>query len=235
MSWNKVTKEDLKEVGLDPDEIKSALAAVKDGSATKEDLGKVNEALTALGETLKSLETKLTVVPENKTEDKTENKTEEGTVDPLDFMNDPAKHVKELVSKDMAKLQLQNIKIYSDQAYQNAKNDSETYPYFRRFETEIKKKWDEYPLQFKGQPIDLITNMYKIVVADHLEEIKTETAKGKGTFNVIQSGGGTSGGHGKTEEVKPEDSLTEEELKAAKNFNMTPKEYAEQKGQMRYV
>jgi phage I-like protein len=63
----------------------------------------------------------------------------------------------------------------------------------------------------------------------------TDTNKREGKYNFVQSGGSSSATGTKKPDAKPEDELTKEEMIAASRFGMTPAEYAEQKGKLRYA
>lgn len=219
-----VTKEDLIKLGLDPEKI-----------ITKEQLdAKFTEVSTninkSISDSFAALEAKLPkqVEPKN---DKTV--TEVTEVDPVEFMTDPVTHTKKAVADAVAPLQLQNLQLAANIAYRDAQTKL---PGFSIFESEIKEEWDKYPPQFKVNPDALIKNIYDMVRGRHQEEVLTDTNKKEGKYNLVQAGGTTRvNNNGNTSVAKPEDSLTVEQLKAAKSFGMTPEEYAKQMGDLKYV
>ena len=242
MAFGKVTVEDLKNAGLDPEELKTSIAAIKDGSATKEDLTKVNEALTVMQTGFTDFTTKFNEFMERvgKSAEPKPNGGEgdpkpDGNIDPIEFMSDPTKGVKAIVGKETEILRLQNLKLYSDMAYDNARRNTVDFPLFDRFKADIDKQWDAVDIRFKTTPAKLIENIYKIVVADHLSELTTEALKNNGRFNVVAGGGGGNGKPSNTPTKTAAEQLTAEELKVAANMKMTPEEYLKEKEAIRFV
>jgi len=235
---NKVSANDLKELGLDPEELKAQLKKIEDGSATKAEITAVTEAMTALKTSIEGIDAKFTTAleglqkPPAKPIVKPEgNEGDDDKLDAIDFMNDPAGNIKKTMKKETDILRLQNLKLYSDMAYENTLRDTDKFPLFKRFKDEIDKKWNEVDLQFKTQPAKLIENIYKIVVADHLDELNAEAAKNNGRYNLGSSGtsGGGQGKQSNTPVKTAAEQLSPKELEVARKMGLTPEEYLKEK------
>lgn len=241
MAFGKVTVEDLKNAGLDPEALNASIQAIKDGSASKEDVTKVNEALTTMQTNFTDFTTKFNEFMEKATPKPSNNNGNDGdpkpdgTIDPIEFMSDPTKGVKAIVGKETEILRLQNLKLYSDMAYDNARRNTVDFPLFDRFKADIDKQWDAVDIRFKTTPAKLIENIYKIVVAEHLSELTTEALKNNGRFNVVAGGGSGQGKQSNTPVKTAAEQLTAEELKVAANMKMTPEEYLKEKEAIRFV
>jgi len=243
---NKVTAEDLKTAGFDPEAITASIKAVQDGSASKQDIVDVTKLMMDLKTSFEGYQTQMnTTLDEmkakkngnNNDNNNNNNNNNEEVIDPLDFMTDPAGNVKKAVAKELGTLQLQSIKLYSDMAYDNARRDMDNFPLFNRFKKEIDVEWEKYPLQYKNNPSVLIANIYKIAVANHLDELTTEASKNKGVYNLGSSGASGGGNPNKREDTpKPAiEQLTEAELKVARNMELTPEEYLKEKEVIHFV
>jgi hypothetical protein len=242
MPWGELKKEDLIKAGLDPDAFKAASDKIEK-AASKDDVTELKNALATTQQTLKNLETSLQSLSERKSNgDGGEHKeppkeTPKGplTIDPLEFMEDPTMSVRRIMNEGLAPVTLHTLNVAADMAYNMAK---QRLPHFEKFEGEIKEIWDKYTPQQKGKPGELVENIYNLVRGRHIEEILTDTAKKDGKFNLVQSGGTSlvnrAGGTGGPE-AKPEDLLSDKEKEVAAKFGLTPKEWAEQKGGLKYV
>lgn len=242
MAWGKMEKEDLKNLGLDPDAIK-LMSDKLTTAASKTDVDELKNSVAQTQNTLKELENTLKALATSRTTDgggerKEEPKPTTGPqplqIDPLEFMEDPQASVRKLVNEQIAPVTLHTLNVAADMAYNMAKQQL---PYFDKFEKEIKDIWDKYGPAQKGKPGELIENIYNLVKGRHMDEIMTDTAKKEGRYNLVQSGGtsvtGRPGGDGKPS--NPEDLLTDKEKEVAARFGLTPKEWAEQKGGLKYV
>jgi hypothetical protein len=244
MPWGELKKEDLIKAGLDPDAFKAANDKI-DKAASKDDVAELKSTLATTQQTLKDLEASLRTITERKPAgengDGGDGKPKEPVtakgpiqIDPLEFMEDPTGSVRKIVSEGMYPITLHTLNVAADMAYNMAK---QRLPHFDKFEPEIKDLWDKYTPQQKGKPGELIENLYNLVRGRHVDDILTDTAKKEGKFNLVQSGGTSvirSAG-GPSNDAKPEDNLTPKELEVAAKFGLSPKEWAEQKGGLKYV
>lgn len=227
--FNKMTAEDLKALGFDPAEIK----AIKDGIVPESKIQElINNSNQSVMDAMKSqfaeLESKLTGPK------KQESSNEKPELDSTEFFVDPVTNIKKMIQDGTADVRAHSLQMAADMAYADAQR---SFPHFKlqAIADEIKIEWDKYPIQFKGQPQLLIRNIYDMVVGRHLDEIRVDTDKREGKYNIFASGGPNRISNDNNPNKKPEDLLTPEELKAAKSFDMTPEEYAKNKGGMKYV
>jgi len=231
--FGKTTKEDLIALGLDPDK-----------TVKKEDLdtfkaGITTDVTTSIQNSIAALEAKLTDAlatrqappPENKPESKP---NEPQQVDSMMFLEDPMKHVNDAVNKTAAQLLAVNMRQAAEMAYETL---SSQLPGFKNdvLKAEIDKEWAAYANGPIAKPKELLRNLHDMVIGRHTEEIQRDSAKREGKFNMVHSGGSRTMNQAEPPQAKPEDSLTDAELAAAKNFGMTPEEYAKQKGGLSYA
>jgi hypothetical protein len=250
MPWGELKKEDLIKAGLNPDEI-NALSGKIANAATKDDITSMQSALTETQNTLKNLEATLRTLNASKeggddgnrggNNDSNRGNNNGGgnnqpqplNIDPLEFMENPTASVRKLANEMLAPVTLHTLNVAADMAYNMAR---QRLPHFDKFEPEIKELWNKYTPAQKGRPDELIENIYNLVRGRHLDDILTDTAKKEGKFNLVQSGGTTVvGSQNGGSSRKPEDDLTEKEKEVAARFGLTPKEWAEQKGGLKYV
>lgn len=227
------TKEDLIKLGLDPDKV------ITDDKL-KESETRITTSLTeSIRASLSEMENRLKTPPrqeqrqEERQEQRQDNKEEQ--IDPVTFMEDPVKHSTDIANRVGAAVLNQQLKFAADSAWERGK---ETLPGFKNdaLAAEIEEEWKKYPDHKTGNAASLLRNLHDMVMGRHQSEIMQDTAKKEGKFNLVQSGAG-SGRQNIIEQMqkKPEDSLTQEELKAAASFGMTAVEYAGQKGSLKYV
>lgn len=249
MPWGELKKDDLKNAGLDPDEF-AKISAKINTAATQDDITSLKNSLTETQNTLKELGSTLqTLAARPPTEGGNKDQGGGGggggdrgnnsggnqpiKIDPLEFMEDPQGSVRKIMSEQLAPVTLHTLNVAADMAYNMAK---QRLPHFEKFESEIKELWGKYSPAQKVKPDELIENIYNLVRGRHLDEILTDTNKKDGKYNLVQSGGTSvvsRAGGGSTE--KPEDLLTDKEKEVAARFGLTPKEWAEQKGGLKYV
>lgn len=250
MAWGELKKEDLIKAGLDPDAFKAASDKI-DKAASKDDITELRNTLATTQQTLKDLETSLRNATAAKSngeggegdrggerggEHREEPRRQQGLqIDPLEFMEDPQGAVRKLMSEGLGPVTLHTLNVAADMAYNMAR---QRLPHFDKFEPEIKALWDKYGPQQKGNPTELVENLYNLVRGRHVDEIITDSNKKDGKYNLVQSGGTSvmaraGGGDGKP--PNPEDDLSPKELEVAAKFGLTPKEWAEQKGGLKYV
>jgi hypothetical protein len=235
MAFGKITKEDLKEAGLDPDK----LATFQEKGVTKDDLISLKTELsTSVNDLIKQqftdLETRLRT-PVQRTENDDPNKKNqniEEEVDAITFMEDPITHVRKEVNKVANQGAIDNKKMLYDFAYERL---SSTLKGFKN--EELKKEIDADLARYTPQimvalgtdPKILITSVHDKVIGAHFEDIQRDTARKEGKFSLVHGGGSNRIPDNNGPEKKPEDSLTEQELIMAKKFDMTPAEYAASK------
>jgi hypothetical protein len=250
MPWGELKKEDLVKAGLDPDNV-SAMSTKINNAASKDDVNELKTALASTQETLKNLENSLRGLAtakegnsddgnrdnQNQNRDQNQNRNQGPqpvNIDPLQFMEDPQGAVRRLVNEGLGPITMHSLNVAAEMAYSNAK---QRLPHFVKFEPEIKELWDKYGPTQKGNATELIENLYNLVRGRHMDEILTDTNKRDGKYNLVQSGGTSvvgRAGSGSSDR-KPEDDLDPKEIEIAARFGMTPKEWAEQKGGLKYV
>jgi len=244
-AWGKMTVEEMKEMGIDPDKLKNLETKLGE-SASKADVDAVKSTLASIQDSIKAL----TERSQLETTSRNDNGEEDNSggndarrkdppppdpyaIDPIEFMADPAGSTKKIIQASIAGTQLHSLGLAADMAYMNARN---SLPNFGIFEEEIKKEWDKYPVTMKGKPTELITNIYYLVKGKHVDDIVTDTNKKEGKYAMIQAGGTSiirndnSGGTKKAEEI-----LSADEIKVANKWGMTPDEYVKSKSGLKYV
>lgn len=231
MAWGdprKLTKEELKEAGLDADVITTKLASL-DGlddriknaavEANKGTAATLEELKTQLGQ----LASKFTAAPpkagDNGGGGGNGNNNDE---EEIDWVLDPQKAAEKLVNSKVGGVAQLAAQMRSDMNYTSFKSTNPRG--FSEYEKEIKEMWDKEPLTAKLNP-KMIENIYKIVIAGHMEEI---VKKGE-TFFLEPSTNG--GGQGRSDRAprKAEEILTKDELELATKWGVTPDEYLKEK------
>ena len=247
--WGELKTDDLKNAGLDPDEFKkisdkiNTAATQDDITSLKNSLLETQNTLKELGNTLQTLSAARSNEGGNKDQGGGGNRggNDDGgnrgpqplKIDPLEFMEDPQGSVRKLANEMLAPVTLHTLNVAADMAYNMAR---QRLSHFQTFETEIKEIWNKYTPAQKGKPDELIENIYNLVRGRHLDEIMTDTNKKEGKYNLVQSGGtSVIGKPGGEQKGNLEDSLTDREKEVAAKFGLTPKEWAEQKGGLKYV
>lgn len=250
MPWGELKKEDLIKAGLDPDAFKAANEKI-DKAASKDDVAELKSTLATTQETLKNLEASLRTISTRgggsedggeggdnggrKKEDPPPRGQGPVQIDPLEFMENPTEAVRKIMSEGLGPVTLHTLNVAADMAYNMAR---QRLPHFDKFEPEIKEMWNKYTPGQKGKPDELIENIYNLVRGRHLDEILTDSNKKEGKYNLVQSGGSSvisRAGGGQDNAAKPEDLLSDKEKEVAARFGLTPKEWAEQKGGLKYV
>lgn len=247
MPWGELKKEDLKNAGLDPDEFakistKIATAATQDDiTSLKNSLIETQNTLKELGTTMQTLSTARKEPQGNEGGNTNSGGNNNGgnsnqpgpiKIDPLEFMEDPQRAVQRIMSEGLAPVTLHTLNVAADMAYNMAR---QRLPHFQMFEQEIKDIWGKYTPAQKQKPDELIENIYNLVRGRHLDEILTDTNKKDGKYNLVQSGGTTVVGQPGGSKRNPVDDLSDKEKEIAARFGMTPEQWAEQKGGLKYV
>jgi hypothetical protein len=240
----KMTVEDLKALGLDPADITAIKSGLVSEDKIKQLIAESNtNTMAEMQKMFTDLETKLRPQSGNKDGNNNNNGDDinngnngggDNTNDLTDYMADPIAATKKLIADGTKNIAAHSMQIAADMAYENA---ARSLPHFKiqAIADEVKTEWDKYPIQVKGNPAVLIRNIYDMVVGRHLEEIRIDTDKKDGKYNLFQSGGANRVTDNSIPSKKPEDLLTPEEEKAAAAFGLTKEDYAKQKGTMRFV
>lgn len=229
----KMTVEDLKGLGLDPEDIKNIKAGLVSEDKIK---SLIAESNTSIVEQMKNsfteLEKKLSKTPEKNTETREEENTDGDKL--AEFMADPLAAMDKRINERTQDVRAHSMQMAADLAYDNARR---SLPHFsiQAIADEVKTEWDKYPIQVKTNPQLLIQNIYNMVIGRHLDEIRLDSDKKDGKYNLFQTGGISRAPGDLTPPIKPEDKLTPKELAAAKNFGLTAEEYAKTKGEMSFV
>jgi hypothetical protein len=232
MPWGELKLEDLKKAGVDPDKIK-ALEDKLNTVASKEDVDAQKTALQSIQDSLRALTDKVNMaapVGDKPPEVRNDPPPDPFNIDPVAFMEDPAGNIKRMVQTSVAGVQLHSLNVAADLAYNTAKA---SLPYFQVFEKEIKEEWDRFTPVQKGQPQQLIENIYNLVKGRHLDEIMTDTNKKEGKYNIIQSGGTSL--ITPTTPNKKDEPLSADEQAAMRKFGMNEDEWRASKGGLKYV
>jgi uncharacterized coiled-coil protein SlyX len=232
MAWGEIKLEDLKKAGLDP--AKLTELEIKLGNVvTKEEIAETKTALQSIQDSLRALTDKVNMaapVGDKSPEVRNDPPPDPFNIDPIAFMEDPAGNIKRMVQTSVAGVQLHSLNVAADLAYNTAKA---SLPYFQVFEKEIKEEWDRFTPVQKGQPQQLIENIYNLVKGRHLDEIMTDTNKKEGKYNIIQSGGTTL--IQSTTPSKKDEPLSADEQAAMRKFGMNEDEWRASKGGLKYV
>lgn len=223
MAWgNKLTKEDLKEAGLDVDAMNAQLEKLKEVDALKTSVEGVTtklSALDAIQQSLTALEGKLVVKPKESNNDGNQNQNQnDNKEDELDWITDPAKATQATVNKQMAPVISAVSNVYAEMTYSNFRNSNPRG--FLKYEKEIKEMWDK---QTQKSPA-LLENIYKIVIANHIDDIQKEPT----TF-FVESGGSGKPITTNSGDKKPEELLSKTELEECAKWGISPKDYLEEK------
>lgn len=106
-------------------------------------------------------------------------------------------------------------------------------PYYH---TDIKSKVntmiDNQPINVRTDP-NVIKNCYKVVLFDYQKDIADGKIRAKNTSAIFE--GGSTGAHGGKESGEDTTSLTDEEKRTAKIFNMSEADWKKSKAELTYV
>jgi len=236
MAFGKVSKEDLIAAGLDPDELKTSIKAMKDGSATKEDLTNVTNALTAIQESFKTLEGKLTANTNKNTNDDDKNKNiEEKPDEQTEFLTDPVAFVNKKSGAVYGAAAIELKKMTRDLAWKEGLRTLKGMGN-STIKTEIEEEWKKYPpekmAQFGTDPSLCLQQIHDMILGKHHDEIMQDNNKKDGKYNLVHSGAGSSTGNtGVVNNTSSNDGkpvLTDAEKAQAKKFGMTDDEWIKQ-------
>ena len=236
MAFGKVSKEDLIAAGLDPDELKTSIKAMKDGSATKEDLTNVTNALTAIQESFKTLEGKLTANTNKNTNDDDKNKNiEEKPDEQTEFLTDPVAFVNKKSGAVYGAAAIEFKKMSRDMAWKEGLRTLKGMGN-STIKTEIEEEWKKYPpekmAQFGTDPSLCLQQIHDMILGKHHDEIMQDNNKKDGKYNLVHSGAGSSTGNtGVVNNTSSNDGkpvLTDAEKAQAKKFGMTDDEWIKQ-------
>lgn len=227
MAWGdqrKLEIKDLTDLGLDPEAIKKTNETVagldeKIKNAVAEANKANGEGLSALKTQLEEIASKLQVKPSNDDGKGGGGGGEEE----VDWMLDPEKAANKLVDGKVGNVLQIAASMRADMNYNNYKSTHDKPHVFAKFEKEIKEMWEKEPLVSKQHP-KLIENIYKIVVANHIDEV----AKMGEEFFLPSDSGGKPHDNGKPAK-KPEELLSKDELALAEKWGVTPEEYLKEK------
>lgn len=221
MGWNKVTKEELKEAGLDVDAFTAALQKTGQIDELNTKFGELKTAvdgLASIKDTLAGLEAKITTPkPPEKTNNNSGDEGNQNQDDDVDFVLEPEKATRSVVSKMVTPL----IATTADMRIQlNIANFKATNPVgFKKYETEIMEMFNKEPVGNKVNP-SLIENCYKIVIANHMDDIR----KGGESF-FVETGGSSSGNQTGDVKKKAVDVLNKDQLDLCTKWGVDPEDY----------
>lgn len=232
MGWNKVTKEELKEAGLDVEAFQAALTnanKVGDIESKITDLTTKIEGLAAIKTSLDGLENKLKDLGKTNGGNANSNSSasnsggDNGSAnqETLDWVLEPEKATKATILETIGPManSVAEMRVNFNVASFKATNPKG----FAKYEAEIMERFNKEPLQNRMHP-DLIKNCYKVVIADHMDEI----TKGGESF-FLETGGSTNGGTGGAPKKKAIDVLSKDELEQCTKWGVDPEEYLKEK------
>lgn len=227
MPWGdqrKLEIKDLIDLGIDPEAIKKTAEAVtglddKIKNAVTEATKDHGTGLEVLRTQLAEIASKLQVKPTTTIDDgKGGNHEEE-----VDWMLEPEKAANQLMDKKVGNVLQIAATMRADMNYNNYKSAHDKPHIFAKYEKEIKEMWDKESLVSKQHPM-LIQNIYKIVVANHIDEV---AKMGEEFFLPSDSGGKPHTNDGPKK--KPEELLSKDELELAAKWGVTAEEYLKEK------
>ena len=239
MAWNKVTAEELKELGLDPEVFKklaeknTALETqLVDMKKSQDDtFNGIKNSITAMENSLKSFKPAAATggnggnTGGNAGGSGGNNSGGEGSGDAgdkaeeLDFLMEPEKSTRSVVNKAVTPLLAATAEMRADMIYNRFANQN--LKGFRKFEKEIKELWDKQNVVSRQNP-ELLENCYKIVIANHVDEIQ----KGGESF-FIESGSASNlpGTMADGTKKKAVDVLNKDQLEQCQKWGIDPEEY----------
>src|SRR5467141_2704663 len=233
MAWNKVTKEELKEAGLDVDAFTVAMGKTAKIDELEMTLKAVKESVdgfSVIKDSLASLENKLKELKPstsggsgggngNNNQGNNEGNNEGNSTEELDWVLEPEKATQATISKMVTPL----VNATADmRAHMHYTGFAATNPKgFRKYGKEIKELWDKQPLVAKQNP-EVIANCYKVVIANHIDEI----SKGGESFFVETGGSSSAAGGGSGEpKKKAVDVLNKDQLDLCTKWGVDPEDY----------
>lgn len=232
----KITKEDLKELGLDPE----LLQTLKDKGVTKDELTTLKtELLTSVTDQIKAGFTELEgkLKPAVNTNTNTNTNKEEEPDDQTRFLTDPAKFVKDEVNNLRGQAAVEIMKTRRDIALQNAQNNLKGFKN-DTLKAEIMKELDEKydamkMARFGSDPITLIQQVHDMILGRHHDEIIQDTNKREGKYNLVHSGSSSnSNTNSALNSIGGKRQLSAEEKEMAKKYKMTEDEWLQQEKDM---
>lgn len=152
--------------------------------------------------------------------------TEDNQVTEEDFLLDPIDATRRLQQPVNNAV----MSLASRQARREILEDKEFY--HGDIKTKVDAFIDAQPLQNRIDP-NVITNAYKLVVFDHQKDIADGKIKARNTSLIFESG--STGGHGGKEHTDDTGSLTDEEKRTAKIFNMSEADWKKSRAELTFV
>lgn len=226
MAWGEIKLEDLVKAGLDPEVLKKTNEAVtglddKIKNAVTEATKGYGDTLTGIQNTLQGLQTKMNAAPVKDGKEGQQQQQQNNEEEQADWLMDPEKATRQMITKQVGGVAMSTAQMRSDMNYMNFKA---TLPRgFSKYEKEIKEMYEKDSLVSRQHP-DFIKNVYKVIIADHVDEI----AKAGETFFLEPSISGNS--HANTDvKKKAEDVLSKDELELAAKWGVTAEDYLKEK------
>jgi hypothetical protein len=230
VAWGdrRLTKEELKEAGLDT-EVVAGMKTTLDGMDDKiknavTEANKINTAtLEELKNSMATLAGKFAAAGNKGNDNKgNDDKGNDDNQDEApDWLMDPEKAANALVDKKVGGVAVLAANMRADMNYATFKSTSPRG--FLKFENDIREMWSKESLASRCNP-KLIENIYKIVIADHVDEI----AKTGETFFLEPPSSGTRGSTDQPKK-KAEEILTKDELDLAAKWGVTPEDYLKER------
>lgn len=240
MAWPGGGKINFEETfGMKEDEFKNHLKASSEAKAMAEE---TKTAVSGLQTMLSEIQNGLKSLQENPTRGANTNGNPNGNpnqnqngnqnipAEPqfTSFMDDENKAFVERAQTFVKPLVDQTLELRAEIAYSNFKSRNDD---FILFEDEIKTELAKAPLNLRGNP-EYLQNAYNMVKGRHTDEISEHRAKRQGKYFMesARSNQNTIPG-----DKPPGNGLSNEELVQAEKFGITPEQYAESRGKMRFV
>lgn len=240
MAWPSSGKINFEETfGMKEDEFKNHLKAGSEAKAAAEE---TRNSVTAQQALLTEIQNSLKALQENPgrnsnpnpnpgaNSNQNQNGTQNIPAEPqfTSFMDDENKAFVERAQTFVKPLVDQTLELRAEIAYSNFKSRNDD---FILFEDEIKTELAKAPLNLRGNP-EYLQNAYNMVKGRHTDEISEHRAKRQGKYFMesARSNQNTIPG-----DKPPGNGLSNEELEQATKFGITPEQYAESRGKMRFV
>jgi len=231
-SKEKITKEDLIELGLDP----ALLKELKEKGVTKEMLDTMKtELTTTMTDQIKAgfteLENKLK--PQPRTNDDKGNNGNDDTPDDITrFATDPTKFVKDEVNNLRGQAAVEIMKTRRDIALSNAQNTLKGFKNTALSEEimkELDEKYDAVKMvRYGSDPVALIKSVHDMVLGRHHDEILQDSQKKDGKYNLVHSGSSVTNNNNNRQSTDNKPVISDQDRIQMAKFGMTEAEWIQQ-------
>lgn len=206
-------------IGMKPEELKDKL----DKAVTKTDLDSFRtDILQTVKDSLKTIEVKAAPPDKKEVKDDKEEKPLTSFIEDEDTAFDERfnKRISPIVTSTLALSANLATNILKDKPYYHDKG----------LKAKVDEALSKQTLANRANPA-FVENLYKIIVSDHMDEIREGKIKTSAELESARNSNSNSNSNNNT--IK--DTLTEDEKLYCKRFNMTEEQYLKQKKEMKYV